>query len=41
VQGLLTTLDFDIATYADEHFERLDRAASDPRVEEYLHAATP
>ena len=41
VQGLLSTLDFDFATYADEHFERLDRAASDPRVEEYLHAATP
>ena len=30
------TLDFDYAAYADEHFERLERAAADPRVEEWL-----
>jgi len=41
VQGLVSRLDFDFAAYADEHFERLDRAAADPRLEEYLNAATP
>jgi thiamine kinase-like enzyme len=41
VQGFVSTLDFDFASYADEHFERLDRAAADPRLEEYLNAATP
>ena len=29
-------LDFDFAGYASEHFERLERAAADPRVEEWL-----
>ena len=29
VQGMLSALDFDFAVYADEHFQRLDRAASD------------
>ena len=32
-------LDFDYAAYADEHFERLERAAADPRVEEWLAVA--
>jgi len=41
VQGFISELDFDFAAYADEHFERLDRAAADPRLEEYLNAATP
>jgi len=41
VQGFVSELDFDFAAYADEHFERLDRAAADPRLEEYLNAATP
>lgn len=42
VQGLISTLDFDFAAYADEHFERLERAASDTRnLEELLDAATP
>jgi thiamine kinase-like enzyme len=42
VQGLISTLDFDFAAYADEHFERLDRAASDTRnLEELLNAASP
>jgi hypothetical protein len=42
VQGLISTLDFDFAAYADEHFERLDRAASDTHeLEELLNAASP
>jgi thiamine kinase-like enzyme len=41
VQGFISELDFDFAGYADEHFERLERAAADPRLEEYLNAATP
>lgn len=41
VQGFVSELDFDFAAYAEEHFERLDRAAADPRLEEYLNAATP
>ena len=34
-----STLDFDYAAYATEHFERLERAAADPRVEEWLAVA--
>jgi thiamine kinase-like enzyme len=41
VQGLISELDFDFAAYAEEHFERLDRAAADPQLEDYLNAATP
>ncbi len=41
MQGLISQLDFDFAAYADEHFERLERAAADPQLEEYLNAATP
>jgi thiamine kinase-like enzyme len=41
VQGFVSELDFDFDAYAEEHFERLDRAAADPRLEEYLNAATP
>lgn len=40
VQSLISELDFDFTTYADEHFERLERAAADPSLEEYLNAAT-
>jgi thiamine kinase-like enzyme len=36
VQLRRSSLDFDYAAYADEHFERLERAAADPRVEEWL-----
>ena len=36
VQHGRSTLDFDYAAYADEHFDRLERAAADPRVEEWL-----
>lgn len=41
VQGLISELDFDFTAYADEHFERLERAARDQPIEELLHAATP
>ena len=39
VQHGRSTLDFDYVAYAAEHFERLERAASDPRVEEWLAVA--
>jgi thiamine kinase-like enzyme len=39
VQGLLSELDFDFAAYAAEHYERLERAAADPRLERWLDAA--
>jgi thiamine kinase-like enzyme len=39
VQRGRSTLDFDYAGYANEHFERLERAAQDPRVEEWLAVA--
>jgi thiamine kinase-like enzyme len=39
VQLRRSNLDFDYAAYADEHFERLERAAADPRVEEWLAVA--
>lgn len=40
VQGVLSDLDFDFGAYAEEHFERLDAAAADPRLQEDLDAAT-
>ena len=40
VQTVVSELDFDYAAYAAEHFERLQTAASDPRIERWLHAAT-
>jgi thiamine kinase-like enzyme len=39
VQHGRSDLDFDYAGYATEHFERLERAAADPRVEEWLAVA--
>jgi thiamine kinase-like enzyme len=39
VQQGRSDLDFDYAGYAAEHFERLERAAADPRVEEWLTVA--
>jgi thiamine kinase-like enzyme len=39
VQLRRSSLDFDYAAYADEHFSRLERAAADPRVEEWLAVA--
>jgi thiamine kinase-like enzyme len=42
MQGLISQLDFDFTAYAEEHFERLERAAADQRhIEELLNAATP
>ncbi|MGZ4176626.1 MAG: phosphotransferase [Solirubrobacteraceae bacterium] len=40
VQGSISGLDFDFADYARHHFARLERNASDPRLQEWLHAAT-
>jgi thiamine kinase-like enzyme len=39
VQLRRSSLDFDYAAYANEHFARLERAAADPRVEEWLAVA--
>jgi thiamine kinase-like enzyme len=39
VQLRRSSLDFDYAAYANEHFTRLERAAADPRVEEWLVVA--
>ena len=39
VQLQRSDLDFDYAGYATEHFQRLERAAADPRVEEWLALA--
>ena len=39
VQLRRSELDFDYAGYAAEHFQRLERAAADPRVEEWLAVA--
>ena len=36
VQGAISELDFDFAGYAQTHFARLERAARDPRIEEWL-----
>jgi thiamine kinase-like enzyme len=39
VQHGRSTLDFDYVAYAAEHFDRLERAAADPRMEEWLAVA--
>jgi thiamine kinase-like enzyme len=39
VQTVASDLDFDFVGYADEHFERLSRAAADPRLEDWLRTA--
>jgi aminoglycoside phosphotransferase (APT) family kinase protein len=41
VQGRLSSLDFDFAAYADEHFARLERAVNDPRFEGWMRDAAP
>jgi thiamine kinase-like enzyme len=41
VQGSISELDFDFGDYAAHHFGRLERNASDPRLEEWLRAAAP
>jgi thiamine kinase-like enzyme len=40
VQGVISELDFDFAQYGRQHFERLARAARDPRLEGWLDGAT-
>jgi thiamine kinase-like enzyme len=40
VQRSISELEFDFDEYADKHFTRLSRAAEDPRLQEWLHAAT-
>ncbi len=41
VQGSISELDFDFADYAHQHFTRLERNASDPRLQEWMRAAAP
>jgi thiamine kinase-like enzyme len=40
VQGSISELEFDFGAYAADHFARLARAASDPRLKEWLVAAS-
>jgi thiamine kinase-like enzyme len=40
VSGVISELDFDFAAYAKHHFDRLSAASGDPRLEEWLDAAT-
>lgn len=40
VQGAISELEFDFADYARHHFVRLEDSASDPRLQEWLDAAT-
>jgi thiamine kinase-like enzyme len=40
VQFSISELEFDFGEYATQHFDRLRRAAEDPRLEEWLHAAS-
>jgi thiamine kinase-like enzyme len=40
VQGAISELEFDFADYADQHFARLEQSASDPRLQEWLDAAS-
>jgi thiamine kinase-like enzyme len=40
VQQVVSDLDFDYGAYAAEHFARLRTGAEDPRLEEWIHAAS-
>jgi thiamine kinase-like enzyme len=40
VQLVISELDFDFARYAQDHFDRLSSGAADPRLEEWLDAAS-
>jgi thiamine kinase-like enzyme len=40
VQAAISDLDFDFDGYAEQHFDRLRRGAEDPRLKEWLDAAT-
>jgi Ser/Thr protein kinase RdoA (MazF antagonist) len=39
LQGVISKLEFDFETYAAQHFERVERAASSPHFEEWIDAA--
>ena len=41
VQEAISNLDFDYRAYADEHFARLRAGAADPRLQEWISAASP
>jgi thiamine kinase-like enzyme len=41
VQSVISELDFDFNSYARKHFERLAEAARDPRLPDWLNAASP
>jgi thiamine kinase-like enzyme len=40
VQGVISELDFDFSAYAEQHFDRLERAAADPRFEQWIATAS-
>jgi len=40
IQGVISELDFDFGEYAEKHFARLQQAAADPRLEEWINAAS-
>jgi thiamine kinase-like enzyme len=40
IQGVISELDFDFTAYSTKHFDRLSAAEDDPRLEEWLDAAT-
>ena len=40
VQAVLSELDFDFTAYATRHFDRLERAANDPRLKAWIDAAS-
>ncbi len=39
VQGAVSELDFDFASYAERHFDRLRETGQDPRFDGWLRAA--
>lgn len=41
VQDIVSELDFDYGAYAAEHFARLRESAADPRLEDWIRAASP
>ena len=41
VQDVVSELDFDYRAYAAEHFARLRAGAADPRLEDWIRAASP
>ena len=40
VQQAISSLDFDYRAYADEHFARLRAGAADPRLKDWIDAAS-